>query len=183
MTLQSILAAEETRNPLVAAPNELVWGGICFLLLLALFWKYVMPRAEAMLRERTENIEAKLAKAEQDRADAEALLEQYRVALQQAQSEATKIRSDAAHDREQIIEKAREEAEHEARRVTSARMAQLENEISQVRNELSADIGRLVLQLAERVVGDELSDPQRAEAAVDRFLAELEQQAAAEGNN
>ena len=40
---------------------------------------------------------------------------------------------------------------------------------------LQRDVGDLALQLASKIVGESLTDDERARATVDRFIAELEQ--------
>jgi len=42
---------------------------------------------------------------------------------------------------------------------------------------LRTEVGGLATSLAGRIVGESLSDDERAKRTVDRFLAELEQQA------
>ena len=78
----SILAAEtapeEEHNILLPAFYDIFWGGICFLILLFVVWRYALPRIRQTLEERTAGIEGKLATAERDRAQAESLLAQYR---------------------------------------------------------------------------------------------------------
>ncbi|MCU1602951.1 MAG: synthase subunit b, partial [Frankiales bacterium] len=45
--------------------------------------------------------------------------------------------------------------------------------------QLRSEIGRLAVELAERVVGESLADEERQRRVVDRFLADLEQQQSA----
>ena len=64
----------------------------------------------------------------------------------------------------------------EAERIRRSAELHLRNERDQAYNALRSDIGRLAVQLSERVVGESLSDSQAVGRTVDRFLAELDAQ-------
>ncbi len=66
-----------------------------------------------------------------------------------------------------------EEAQAEA-----ARWAQIEADRQQALTSLRAEVGALSVELAARIVGESLQDEARQRRTVDRFLAELEGQAA-----
>lgn len=179
----AVLAAAEggkDPNPLLPHGADLFWGAVCFAILLLLFWKYVLPQARTALVARTEGIEGKLEQAERDRAEAQDLLAQYRAQLAEARTESATIRAHAHADRASIIEEARGEAVAAAEAVTARALAALEVDRVQARNELSREIGGIALELASRVVGESLSDDERARRSVDRFLADLEAMAPAD---
>lgn len=153
--------------------NEIVWSAIFFAVLFFMFWKFVLPNLKKTLAERSEGIEKKLETAEADRAEAQALLEQYREQLAEARSEAAHIRSQAQAERASIVAEARTEAQQAAAAVNERAQAQLAAEATQVRTALSRDVGRLATELAEKIVGESL-DGQRVGSTVDRFIADLE---------
>lgn len=153
--------------------NEVIWSAIFFGILFFMFWKLVLPSMKKALGERSEGIEAKLEKAEADRAEAQALLEQYREQLAEARADAAQIRTDAQAERQSIIAEARAEAQQAAAAVNERAQAQLLAEAAQVRQTLSRDVGRLATELAEKIVGESL-DGARVGATVDRFIADLE---------
>ncbi|MCW2668507.1 MAG: atpF, partial [Frankiales bacterium] len=68
------------------------------------------------------------------------------------------------------------EARETAARITARGEEQLAAERQQVVVQLRGDIGRLAVELAERIVGESLADEDRQRRVVDRFLADLEQQ-------
>ena len=73
-----------------------------------------------------------------------------------------------------MLAEARERASKEADRILAAGRAQLEAERSQLVAELRGDIGGLATTLASRIVGEALTDDERANRTIDRFLHELE---------
>lgn len=153
--------------------NEIVWSAIFFGVLFLMFWKLVLPSMKKALGERSEGIEAKLEKAETDRAEAQQLLEQYREQLAEARADAARIRTEAQAERQSIVAEARTEAERAAAAVNERAQAQLVAEAAQARLSLSRDVGRLASELAEKIVGESLDDS-RVNATVDRFIADLE---------
>jgi F-type H+-transporting ATPase subunit b len=180
----TVLAAEggeevEGSAILVPAIYDIVWSAVAFSIIFFLFWKWVLPRLQTVLDQRTEGIEKKLEQAEADRAEAAALLDQYRAQLSEARSEAARLRSDGQAQRAAIVAEARGEAEQAARAVTDQAQARIATDTAAARAQLSRDVGVLASDLAERIIGETL-DPARTQATVDRFIADLEAAAPAE---
>ena len=172
------LAAEQGQNPLLPAPADLFWGLVCFLILVALFARFVLPQMQKALRERTNGIERKLEQAERDRAEAEALLADYRQQLAEARGDAARIRTEAQSERKAIVDEARSEAQAAAQQVADRTHAQLQADVAQARGQLSREVGRIAVDLASRVIGENLADTERTRATVDRFITELDEAAA-----
>lgn len=169
-----ILAAEETPNPLIPASYDLLWGGICFIILLFLFWKYVLPTYNRVSAERTEKIQGGIARAKELQAEAERSKESFSAQLEAATKEAASIRTNAHAEGEQIVNRARDEATRTAADVAARADAQIQVEREAAVGSLQRDVGDLALQLASKIVGESLSDDQRARATIDRFIADLE---------
>lgn len=174
----TVLAAEggeevEGSAILLPAIYDIVWSAVAFAIIFFLFWKWVLPRLQVVLAERTENIEKKLEQAEADRAEAAALLEQYRAQLADARQEAARLRADGQAQRASIVAEARNEAEQAARTVTEQAQARISSDTVAARAQLSREVGTLASDLAERIIGENL-DPVRTQATVDRFIADLE---------
>jgi F-type H+-transporting ATPase subunit b len=177
-TSTALLAAEGSTNVLRLATDELIIGTVAFLIVLVVLGRLLLPRIRQTLAERVDAIEGGMARAETAQAEANRLLEEYREQLGQARAEAADIRATAHADRAQMIEHARAEATAAAEQVAARAQAQLEAERQQLRGELTREVGRLSVQLAEKIVGEVLRDDARVSATVDRFIADLEQGAA-----
>ena len=50
---------------LLPAFYDLLFGGLSFVILLVLFWKFALPRAQQVLDKRTDSIQGGIARAEQ----------------------------------------------------------------------------------------------------------------------
>lgn len=173
------LAAEEAHNPLLPAPSDLLWASIIFVILLIVFWKVALPRMQVMLDKRAEAIEGNIAKADEAQRQAEAALEQYTAQLADARREAGEIREAAREDGKKIVAEAKDAATGEAARITATAHSQIEAERQTALVSLRTEVGSLALDLAGGVIGETLSDDAKAQAVVDRFLAELEASEAA----
>ena len=182
MHLAYLLAQEaaegETRNPILPAWNELIWGTIAFLILLFLMYRTVFPSINQALKDRRANIEGKLEQAERERSEADELLEQYRRRLRDAEDETQRIleeaRSNAERVRRDLLAKAETDAGRELDRARQAIRAERDQAIRQLRNE----VGTLAVELATRVVGDSL-DRDRQLRLIDQYIDELGNQAQA----
>lgn len=163
-----------TESPLLPAPAEVIASVVFALILTVVIWKFVVPRFEQTYAERTAAIQGGIEKAEHAQAEAAAALEKYNAQLAEARGEAAKIREDAKTQGSQILADMREQAQAEAARIRSAADAQLQAERSQVVAQLRGEIGGLATTLAGRIVGESLSDDERARRTIDRFIAELE---------
>jgi F-type H+-transporting ATPase subunit b len=174
--LVTVAAAEEHEapNPLLPAAYDIIWSLVCFLVILFVVWKVALPRLTAMLDARSAAIEGNIAKADEAQRQAEAALEEYTKQLADARKEAGDIREAAREDGKRIVAEARTAASTEAERITATAHSQIEAERQAALVTLRSEVGTLAIDLAGNVIGETLSDDQKASAVVDRFLAELE---------
>ena len=164
-------------NPLLPDPVEIVMAIVFVIILTVIIAKFVVPQFEATYAERTAAIQGGMEKAEKAQAEAEAALKAVSGAAGRGPSEAAKIREEAKTQGTQIVAELREQAQAEASRIRLAAEAQLEAERTQVLTQLRSEIGGLATTLAGRIVGESLTDDERARRTVDRFLADLESDA------
>ncbi len=177
LSAASVLAAEEEivgSRLLLPAAYDLFWSLVVLVVIAAAFYKYVLPRFQAVLDERTAKIEGGLALAETAQEQAQAALAEYQQKLQEARTEASRIREDARAEGGQIVAEAREKATAEAARVSETAQRQIEAERQQASVSLRSDVGALATELASRIVGESLEDEVRRTHVVDRFLDELD---------
>jgi F-type H+-transporting ATPase subunit b len=167
-------------SPLAVEWAEVIASLVFIGILTFIITKYVVPRFEATYAERTEAIQGGMEKAERAQEAAEAALREYQAQLADARAEAARIREDAKTQGTQILIEMREQAQAEAARIKSTAEANLEAERNQLMNALRSEIGGLATTLAGRIVGESLTDDERARRTVDRFLADLEGQDSSE---
>ena len=166
--------ATEDLNPLLPAWYDIIWSLVAFAVVLFVFWKYVIPRYQKVLDERRETIEGGIERAEAAQAEANASLAAYREQLAGAREEAAGIRDEARQQGTQIIADMKTQATAESDRIIANGAAQLAAQRQQIVSELRGDVGRLSVDLAEKLVATELSDGTKQAGTVNRFLAELD---------
>jgi F-type H+-transporting ATPase subunit b len=171
------LAQSGSQNPLVPSAPELITGLIAFFIVFGVLAKMLLPRIQKTLAERTDAIEGGIARAAEAQAEAHRVLEQYRAQLAEARHEAARLREEAREQGAQIIAEMREQAQVESARLIAAAQAQTEADRQQAMVSLRAEIGSLSVELASRVVGESLESEARQRRIVDRFLAQLDEQA------
>ena len=170
----TVLAAEI--NPLVPQTAEIVVALITFGILYWFVVKVVVPRFEQAYAERTAAIEGGLEKAEHAQEQAAAALEQYQAQLADARGEASQIREEARAQGASILAEMREQAQAEADRLVANAHTQIEAERVAALTSLRSEVGTLATELAEKIVGESLTDDERQQRVIDRFLADVEAQ-------
>ncbi|MGF1668643.1 MAG: F0F1 ATP synthase subunit B [Acidimicrobiia bacterium] len=176
--LHFILAVEESEGggglELLLPPTvELIAGGLAFLIVFLFMWKWAVPALNKTLEERQKAIGGQIQEAEAAKAEAAALLADYKAQLADTrakQSEAIEVArargesmkadiiAKATADAEAIMAKAREDAAGERSRVLA---------------DARSDVANMSIDLAELVVGKSL-DRDTQLGLVERYIAELE---------
>ena len=96
------LAAETgwgTKAPIIPHPAELIVGFLAFAVLYWVIAKYVVPRFEETFRQRRDEIEGGIERAERAQAEADQARAQYTASLAEARSEAARLRTEAQAER------------------------------------------------------------------------------------
>ena len=161
--------------------HEIFWAAVVLLLILLVVGRYALPRLYAVLDERARRIQEGLDladKAKQDQADAEKRAARL---VNDARREAARIRDNAQGEAKEIIAKARDDAQAEAAGIVEGAQRQILAEKQAAQISLRTDVGMLASTLAERIVGEHLSDTALSERVIDRFLDELETMEPVEG--
>lgn len=161
-------------NPLLPATYDIVWSLVAFVVVLFVFWKFVIPKYREVLDQRRETIEGGIERAEAAQAEAARELAKYREQLAGAREEAAAIRDEARGQGDQIIADMKAQAQSESDRIIANGNTQLAAQRQQVVSELRGDLGKISIDLAEKLVGEDLSSNVKQAGTVDRFLAELD---------
>ena len=172
----AVSAAEETTtNILMPHAYDIVWSLVIVVTVGLVFYKYVVPKFQAVLDERTAKIEGGIAKAEQVQEEAAQALAEYHEQLAQARAEASRTREEARAEGTAIVAELRAKANEEAARIVEAAHRQIEAERQSAAVALRTEVGDLAMDLASKIVGESLTDAARQSRVVDRFLDELEE--------
>jgi F-type H+-transporting ATPase subunit b len=175
-TPTEVLAAEEETayNLLLPHTYDLVWSLVIVVIVGLVFYKYVLPKFQAVLDERTAKIEGGIAKAEKAQEEAAEALKEYHQQLAEARADAAKTREEARAEGTAIVAEMRSKAQDDASRIVETAHRQIEAERQTAAVSLRTEVGALATELASKIVGESLQDSARQSRVVDRFLDELE---------
>jgi len=167
-------SAESVPNPLIPAIYDIVWSIIPFAIVLVMFWKFILPNMNKTLDARAEKIEGGIALAELAQKEAAVALEKYNALLQEARAEAADIKEKARAEGALILAELKDQASDAAEAITAKAQQQIEAERLAAIQSLRSEVGQLALELAGRVIGEQVKDARASSAVVDRFLADVE---------
>ena len=172
-----LIPMETPLGPLAPAHMSEFFVGLALAAVVAIIvQKFVVPRFEQMYTERAAEIEGGINLAQNIRAEAEQTKRAYQQQLADSREEAAKLRDEARAQGAAIIAQAKEQAQAEAERIREQASQQMQVERDQTMAELRAEVATLATQLAERIIGETLTDSATTQRTVDRFLAELDAQ-------
>ncbi len=166
-----ILADE---NVIVPKLSELIIGAVSFGILVAFFFWKIYPQIRRVYAERTERVEGGMARADEAQREAQELLVEYRQQLDSARADANRVREEAREQGRAITEELRAAALAEVAGIKARAEEQLAADRAQAVASLRRDVGELAIELASRVIGQELESNERQRRLVDDFLATLD---------
>ena len=169
--LAALLAVTEGEppNPILPATNEIIWGGISFVILLFLMYKLGYPAIKKGMEGRSERIRASLAEADKAKSEAEAVLEEYRRQLADAKAESARIVEEARQAADKIRQDLRRQAEAEVAELKARAQDDINAQATRTMADLRARVALLSIELAEKVVEKNL-DRDTNRALVERFI-------------
>ena len=168
--------AEEVSGIALFIPElyDIVWSLIILVVIALFFYKFFMPKFNAIFDERAAKIEGNIVKAEQARKDADDAKAKYEAQLNTARVEASKIRDDARAEASHIIADARSRAESDAAQITANAQRAIESQQRQAMVSLKGDVGTLAAALAGKILGAKLDDADVQTSMLDRMIADLD---------
>ena len=147
---------------------------VAFVIILFVLWRYVLPLIKNMVTKRQDEIQRQVDEANEATRKLEDAHARFDNAVQQAETEAARIRDDARADATRIREELTAQAEADVERMLQRGQDQLAAERDQVVRGLRSELSGASLELAERTVRKELDDDGARSASVDSFLSEIE---------
>jgi F-type H+-transporting ATPase subunit b len=160
---------QQAPNPLLPAVNEIIWGGLAFLVLFIAMLKWGVPAVRNMENAREERIRNDLESAERARTEAEAEKTQYEQQIADARNEGGRIIEEARQSAEAVRRDLTERAEAEAREIRERAQADIANQRAQAMASLRDEVASLSIDLAGRIVERNL-DTDTNRQLVENFL-------------
>jgi F-type H+-transporting ATPase subunit b len=151
---------------------ELIWGAICFVVVMVVLMKVAFPRIRQAVEARESKIQGDLEEAEKTKNEAQSQLDEYKQQLADARSESNRIIEEARQQAEQVRRDLTEKAEKEAEGIVARAQEQIQAERNRTVQELQGQIADMSIELAEKVVGRSLDDSSQREL-VDAYIREV----------
>jgi F-type H+-transporting ATPase subunit b len=150
------------------------WMTLAFLIVLFVLTKFAWKPILASLKEREDSIEDALQAAEEAKKEMAALKAKNEELLKQAREERDAMLADARKIKEQIIGEAREKANKEASIIVEDAREQINSEKQAALVELKNLIATYSIEIAEKVLKQELSDSKKQQVYVNKLLKEIQ---------
>lgn len=170
----TLALAEMPSGPdlLLPKPAEFIPALIAFLVIWFVLAKLAWPSILGMMEKRQKKIQDDLDSAAESKAKAAEEVKSYEQAIRDAHKEADKIvaqaKREAEEERSQILAKAQREASD----IITKSHGAVESERKKAMIELSSSVVDLSVEIASKVIGNELSEEQQRKLA-EKYLAEV----------
>lgn len=151
----------------------LFWMTIVFLVVLFILWKYGFPVITKMVKERKAFIDESLRKAQEANEKLANIQAESESILQQTREQQVKILKEANATRNAIVEQAQTKAKEEGARILNEAKAAIETEKQNAIREIRGQVATLSIQIAEKVLRQNLANEQKQMELIDRMLDEV----------
>ena len=148
------------------------WTLVTFLILLFILRKFAWKPILGAVSDREEGIKDALASAEKARQEMENLTADNERILQEARAEREAMLKDARDVKNKMIADAKGEAQAQASKMIEQAQLAIESEKKAAMAELKSNVAGLSLDIAEKVVRDELSNKDKQLKLVEDMLGE-----------
>ncbi|PKV67408.1 F0F1 ATP synthase subunit B [Pontibacter ramchanderi] len=149
------------------------WQTVTFIIVLFLLSKFAWKPIMNALHEREASIENALSAAEKAKLEMQGLKAENEKLLAEARMERDRILKEASDAANMLVETAKQKANEEGGRMIAQARESIENEkraaITEVKNMAAA----LSVDIAERILRKELSNPQAQQALAQEYINEV----------
>ena len=148
------------------------WTTVVFLLLLLLLKKFAWKPILSAVEERNNLINDSLQAAEKARDEMSELNSNNEKIIAQAKIDRDGLLKEAREMKSQIISQAKDQAVLEAEKLVNSAKEQITNEKMKALTELKNHVADLSIDMAEKVLSNELSDASKQKELITRSLKE-----------
>ncbi|MCF8234824.1 MAG: F0F1 ATP synthase subunit B [Bacteroidales bacterium] len=149
------------------------WMTLSFAILIWILGKFAWKPIMKSLKEREDSIDEALHAADKAREEMKQLKFSNEKLLAEAKDERDAILRDARKVRDKIIDEAREKANQEANRIVENAKGRIENEKMAAMTDLKNQLASLSIEIAEKVLKQELSDEKKQKDYVQKLIDEI----------
>ena len=161
-------------NQLLPETNEIIWGGIGFLIVFLFISKFGFPAIKQGMNDRTERIRADLEEAESAKVDAQAVLADYKAQLADAKSESGRIIEEARQQADDVRRDQEAKLQTELGDMRAKASADIEASKAQVMGDLQSDVAALAIGAAEIVIEKNLDQATQVQL-IENYINQVNQ--------
>lgn len=155
------------------APESLIfWTTLIFVVFFFLLKQFAWKPILSAVKNREDSINKALSSAESAKLELQNLQADNQKLLKEARAEREDMLKEARDIKNKMIEDAKGEAQTQANKMIEQATAAIENEKKAAMAELKSQVAVLSLQIAEKVVREELSNKDKQEKLVESMLSE-----------
>lgn len=161
-------------NPLVTPEiGMLFWTAIVFIILMLLLTKFAWKPILNAVKERESSIEEALNSAEDAKRAMAELKSNNEDLLNQARAERDEMLKEARGIKDNIISEAKTTANQEAEKIVAAARESIQHEKMAAITELKNQVALLSIEIAEKILKDELSSADKQKAIIDNVVKDI----------
>jgi F-type H+-transporting ATPase subunit b len=158
---------------LTPSPGLVFWTSLTFIFLLLILRKYAWPSILRAIKVREETISYALEDAKRSREEVELLEQKRRKITEDARKERDLILKEARQMKTEILEEARRTAQEEGRKMLEKSSRDIEKQRIDAMHEIRSTIGRLSVDIAEKILKEELSGEEKHKKMINTYLNEM----------
>ena len=158
---------------LIPESGLFLWMLLAFVVVLVVLGKFGWPIMTKMIDERAKYIDESIAKAKEANEKLEKIQEETAAMLKEAQEKQSSILAEAVNMRNQIVEKAKTDATLAGQKILEEAKQQIEAEKEDAIRDIRRQVGLLSVEIAEKVLRQNLKSDADQMAMIDRMLDEI----------
>ena len=138
----------------------IIWTLLAFIVVFFILKKFAWPAILGGLRKREQTIADSLAQAEKIKSEMAQMKSENEAILAKAREERSQMLKEARETKDKIINESKEQAKNEANKIIAEAQTAIEAQKMAAITEVKNEVGKLVIEVTERVLRRELSNKQ-----------------------
>lgn len=151
----------------------IIWTLLAFLVVFLILKKYAWPAILGGLKKREDTIAEALASAEKIKAEMAQMKSENESLLAQAREERAGMLKDAKNTADKMVSDAKERAKSEYDKILADAQSAIQLQKNAVLTDLKNQVGALVIEVAEKVLRQELNDKAKQENYIRQLSEEV----------
>ena len=151
----------------------IIWTLLAFLVVFFILKKFAWPAILGGLRKREQTIADSLAQAERIKSEMAQMKSENEAILAKAREERAQMLKEARETKDKIINEAKEQAKNEGNKIISEAQVAIDAQKMAAITEVKNQIGKLVIEVTEKILRKELSNKEAQEAHIKEMVDEV----------